>query len=48
MDLERQKMQMGIAFGKDKAAVFLKGRVIKRVDKNIAAKELKKELERLV
>jgi len=45
---EAKDADLGIAFGKDKAAVFLKGRVIKRVDKNIAAKELKKELERLV
>ncbi|MFZ3105950.1 MAG: flavodoxin-dependent (E)-4-hydroxy-3-methylbut-2-enyl-diphosphate synthase [Candidatus Hydromicrobium sp.] len=45
---EAKDADLGIAFGKDKAAVFLKGRVIKRVDKNIAVKELKKELERLV
>ena len=45
---EAKDADLGIAFGKDKAAVFLKGRVIKRVDKNIAAKELKKELERLI
>ena len=45
---EAKDADLGIAFGKDKAAVFLKGRVIKRVDKNIAAEELKKELERLV
>ncbi len=45
---EAKDADLGIAFGKDKAAVFLKGRVIKRVDKNIAAKEFKKELERLV
>ncbi|GAH51448.1 unnamed protein product, partial [marine sediment metagenome] len=45
---EAKDADLGIAFGKEKAAVFLKGRVIKRVDKNIASKELKKELERLV
>ncbi|NQT66537.1 MAG: flavodoxin-dependent (E)-4-hydroxy-3-methylbut-2-enyl-diphosphate synthase [Actinobacteria bacterium] len=45
---EAKDADLGIAFGKDKAAVFLKGRVIKRVDKNIAVKELKKELERLI
>jgi len=45
---EAKDADLGIAFGKEKAAVFLKGRVIKRVDKNIAAKEFKKELEKLI
>jgi (E)-4-hydroxy-3-methylbut-2-enyl-diphosphate synthase len=45
---EAKDADLGIAFGKGKAALFLRGKVIKRVDKNVAAKEFEKELEKLI
>ncbi|MFA5015632.1 MAG: flavodoxin-dependent (E)-4-hydroxy-3-methylbut-2-enyl-diphosphate synthase [Actinomycetota bacterium] len=45
---EAKEADIGIAFGKEKAAVFLKGKVVKRVDKKIAVDEFKKSLKRLI
>jgi (E)-4-hydroxy-3-methylbut-2-enyl-diphosphate synthase len=45
---EAKEADIGIAFGKDKAAIFLKGRVIGRVDKNDALKCLEKELKKII
>lgn len=44
---EAKDADLGIAFGKEKAALFLRGKVIKRVGKNIAIEEFKKELEKI-
>jgi (E)-4-hydroxy-3-methylbut-2-enyl-diphosphate synthase len=44
---EAKDADLGIAFGEKKAALFLKGRVIKRVEKNIAVEEFGKELEKI-
>jgi (E)-4-hydroxy-3-methylbut-2-enyl-diphosphate synthase len=45
---EAKEADIGIAFGKEKAAVFLKGKVVKRVDKKVAVDEFKKSLKRLI
>jgi len=45
---EAREADIGIAFGKEKAAVFLKGKVVKRVDKKVAVDEFKKSLKRLI
>lgn len=45
---EAKEADIGIAFGKEKAAVFLKGKIVKRVDKKIAVDEFKKSLKRLI
>jgi len=45
---EAKDADLGIAFGNKKAAIFLKGRVIKRVDKNIAIGAFEKELEKII
>jgi len=45
---EAKEADIGIAFGKEKAAVFLKGKVVKRIDKKIAVDEFKKSLKRLI
>ncbi len=45
---EAKEADLGIAFGKDKAAVFLKGSIIKRVPKNKVSEEFEKELEKLI
>ncbi|MDD5622338.1 MAG: flavodoxin-dependent (E)-4-hydroxy-3-methylbut-2-enyl-diphosphate synthase [Actinomycetota bacterium] len=45
---EAKEADIGIAFGKEKAAVFLKGKVVKRIDKKIAVDEFKKNLKRLI
>jgi (E)-4-hydroxy-3-methylbut-2-enyl-diphosphate synthase len=45
---EAKEADLGIAFGKDKAAVFLKGSIIKRVPKNKVKVEFEKELEKLI
>src|SRR3972149_916863 len=45
---EAKDSDLGIAFGREKAAIFLKGKVIKRVDKKIATEEFKKSLKRLI
>jgi (E)-4-hydroxy-3-methylbut-2-enyl-diphosphate synthase len=45
---EAKEADLGIAFGNRKAAVFLKGKVLKRVDMKSALKVFKKELEKLI
>jgi len=45
---EAKEADIGVAFGKEKAAVFLKGKVVKRVDKEVAVDEFKKSLKRLI
>lgn len=45
---EARDADIGIAFGRKKAAVFLKGKILKRVNKNVVVKEFEKELEKLV
>jgi (E)-4-hydroxy-3-methylbut-2-enyl-diphosphate synthase len=45
---EAKDADLGIAFGRKKAAVFLKGKVLKRVDKDAALKVFEKELEKLI
>ena len=45
---EAKDADLGIAFGKDKAALFLNGSVIKRVEKNRVIDEFRKELKKLV
>lgn len=45
---EARDADLGIAFGKKKAAVFLKGAVIKRVEKNKVLEEFKKEFNKLI
>ncbi len=45
---EAKDADLGIAFGRTKAAIFLKGKIIKRVDKNMAMEEFEKELEKLI
>jgi (E)-4-hydroxy-3-methylbut-2-enyl-diphosphate synthase len=45
---EAKDADLGIAFGKDRAAIFLKGSVIKRVKKDNVLKEFKNELEKLL
>ncbi len=45
---EAKEADLGIAFGKDKAAVFLKGSIIKRVPKNKVNGEFENELEKLI
>lgn len=45
---EAKEADLGIAFGKDKAAIFLKGKVINRVDKNIALRNFEKELKKII
>jgi (E)-4-hydroxy-3-methylbut-2-enyl-diphosphate synthase len=44
---EAKDADLGIAFGEKKAALFLKGRVIKRVEKNVAVEEFGKELKKI-
>jgi (E)-4-hydroxy-3-methylbut-2-enyl-diphosphate synthase len=45
---EAKDADLGIAFGRKKAALFLKGSVLKRVEKDIIMKEFAKELEKLI
>ncbi len=45
---EAKEADLGIAFGKNKAAIFLKGRIICRVDRDIALKNFKKELKKII
>jgi len=45
---EAKDADLGIAFGKNKAALFLKGSVLRRVEKDIILEEFKKELEKLI
>ncbi|MDD5600252.1 MAG: flavodoxin-dependent (E)-4-hydroxy-3-methylbut-2-enyl-diphosphate synthase [Actinomycetota bacterium] len=45
---EAKEADIGVAFGKDKAAIFLKGRVIDRVDKKDALKSFEKELKKIM
>ncbi len=45
---EAKDADLGIAFGKKKAAVFLKGKVISRIDKKVALEDFKKELKKLI
>ncbi|MEA2015344.1 MAG: flavodoxin-dependent (E)-4-hydroxy-3-methylbut-2-enyl-diphosphate synthase [Actinomycetota bacterium] len=45
---EARDADLGIAFGSKRAAIFLKGRVIKRVDKDIAVENFEKELRKII
>ncbi len=45
---EAKDADLGIAFGNKKAAIFLKGRVIKRVGKDIAISAFEQELEKII
>jgi (E)-4-hydroxy-3-methylbut-2-enyl-diphosphate synthase len=45
---EAKEADLGIAFGNRKAAVFLKGKIIKRVEMDGALKVFEKELEKLI
>ena len=45
---EAKDADLGIAYGKEKAALFLKGSVLKRVAKNRVLDEFKKELNKLI
>lgn len=45
---EARDADLGIAFGRQKAAIFVKGAVIKRVDLPEVLEEFKKELDKLV
>jgi (E)-4-hydroxy-3-methylbut-2-enyl-diphosphate synthase len=45
---EAKEADLGIAFGNRKAAIFLKGKVLKRVDMKSALKVFEKELEKLI
>lgn len=45
---EARDADLGIAFGKEKAALFLKGSVIKRVKKDRILEEFKEELQKLI
>jgi (E)-4-hydroxy-3-methylbut-2-enyl-diphosphate synthase len=45
---EAKDADIGIAFGKDKAALFLKGSVLKRVTKDRVIDEFREELKKLI
>jgi (E)-4-hydroxy-3-methylbut-2-enyl-diphosphate synthase len=45
---EAKEADLGIAFGSRKAAIFLKGKVLKRVEMKSALKVFEKELEKLI
>ena len=45
---EAKDADLGIAFGKDKAALFLKGSIIKRVNKDMVIDEFRNELKKLL
>ncbi|MBN2073152.1 MAG: flavodoxin-dependent (E)-4-hydroxy-3-methylbut-2-enyl-diphosphate synthase [Actinobacteria bacterium] len=45
---EAKDADLGIAFGKEKAAMFLKGKVIKRVAREEVLKEFEKELKKII
>jgi (E)-4-hydroxy-3-methylbut-2-enyl-diphosphate synthase len=45
---EAKEADLGIAFGNKNAAVFLKGKILKRVDMDAAFKVFEKELEKLI
>jgi len=45
---EAKDADLGIAFGRQKAAIFVKGAVIKRVDQTDVLEEFKKELDKLL
>jgi (E)-4-hydroxy-3-methylbut-2-enyl-diphosphate synthase len=45
---EARDADLGIAFGRQKAAIFVKGSVIKRVEMPLVLEEFKKELDKLV
>jgi (E)-4-hydroxy-3-methylbut-2-enyl-diphosphate synthase len=45
---EAKEADIGVAFGRKKAAIFLKGKVIARVDKDIALYSFEKELKKLI
>ena len=42
---EAREADIGIAFGKNKAAIFIRGKVIKRVETGRVLGEFKKELK---
>jgi (E)-4-hydroxy-3-methylbut-2-enyl-diphosphate synthase len=45
---EAKEADIGIAFGKNKAAIFLKGKIIKRVDKSRALIDFEGELKKII
>jgi (E)-4-hydroxy-3-methylbut-2-enyl-diphosphate synthase len=45
---EAKEADLGIAFGKEKAAIFRKGKIIKRVESSKAIEEFKKELNNFI
>jgi len=45
---EAKDADLGIAFGIKRAAIFLRGRVIKRVDKDVAVENFEKELRKIL
>jgi (E)-4-hydroxy-3-methylbut-2-enyl-diphosphate synthase len=45
---EAKDADLGIAYGKKKAALFLKGSVLKRVEKDVILEEFARELEKLI
>jgi (E)-4-hydroxy-3-methylbut-2-enyl-diphosphate synthase len=45
---EAKEADIGIAYGKEKAAIFKKGKIIKRVNTSIAIKEFEKELKSFI
>ena len=45
---EARDADIGIAFGKEKAAIFIRGKILKRVNKDMALKEFMDEIYKLV
>lgn len=45
---EAKDADLGIAMGKDKAAIFVRGKIISRVDKDKAVEKFKEELEKII
>jgi (E)-4-hydroxy-3-methylbut-2-enyl-diphosphate synthase len=45
---EAREADIGVAFGNKKAAIFLKGKVIRRVDRDKALKDFEKELKKII
>ncbi len=45
---EAKDADLGIAFGKKRAAIFLKGKVIKRVNKDFAVENFEQELRKII
>ena len=45
---EAKDADLGIAFGKNKAALFLKGSVLKRISKEMIIDDFREELKKLI